>query len=134
MKNRIKIDMVTAMKEKNTVARDILRVLKGEIERNEQSSKGKVELSDSEVVKLTKKLIESVKESGEDNGEIAVLEQYVPKQMSFDNVAEEAASFIAREGLDSPREMGKVMAYFKQNFEGIYDGKELSQIVKELLK
>ena len=41
MKNRIKTDMVNAMKAKDVVTRDILRVLKGEIERNEQSSKGK---------------------------------------------------------------------------------------------
>ena len=133
MKNRVKSDMVTAMKSKNVVARDILRVLKGEIERNEQTSKGKVELTDLDVIKLVKKLIESVEESGEDNGEIAVLEVYLPKQMNSDDVIEEVASFIAREKLDSPREMGKVMSYFKQNFDGQYNGKELSGIVKELL-
>jgi uncharacterized protein YqeY len=128
MKTRVKKDMMTAMKEKNVVARDILRVLKGEIERNEQSKDGKVDLSDSEVIKIIKKLIEnSTPEEAE------VLETYVPKQMTTDEVSEQAASYITREGIDSPREMGKVMGYFKQNFEGLYDGRELSGIVKTLL-
>jgi uncharacterized protein YqeY len=133
MKDRIKKDMVTAMKAKDVVTRDILRVLKGEIERNEQSSKGKVELTDSDVVKLVKKLIESVAESGDDNGEIAVLEVYLPKQMTESNMIIEATLFVNENGLDSPRDMGKIMSHFKQKFEGTYDGKELSRIAKELL-
>ena len=129
MKNRVKKDMMTAMKEKNVVARDILRVLKGEIERNEQSSKGKVELSDSEVVKIIKKLIENSTPEESD-----VLEWYVPSQMDKGDMLIETTLFIEKNGLDSPRDMGKIMAHFKQNFEGTYDGKELSGIVKGLLK
>jgi uncharacterized protein YqeY len=47
MQTQIKNDMVQAMKDKNEVARDILRVLRGEIQRNEQSSKGKIELTEA---------------------------------------------------------------------------------------
>jgi len=133
MKDRVKKDMVKAMKAKDVIARDILRVLKGEIERNEQGSKGKVEVTDSDIVKMVKKLIDSINESGEDNGEIAILEAYLPSQLSSDEVTTFAKAFISVQGLDSPRDMGKVMGYFKQTFEGTYDGKELSGIVKGLL-
>jgi uncharacterized protein YqeY len=128
MKNRIKTDMVTAMKEKNIVARGILRVLKGEIERNEQSKDGKVELSDAEVVKIVKKLIEN---SPED--EAKILEVYLPQQMTTEQMTDVAGAYIATNGLNSPRDMGRLMGYFKQNFGGTYDGGELSKIVKQLL-
>jgi uncharacterized protein YqeY len=134
MKNRIKTDMVNAMKAKDVVTRDILRVLKGEIERNEQSSKGKIELTDSDVVKLVKKLIESIKESGDDNGEIAILETYLPKQLDADEIKVLVSKFVTEKGLTSPKEMGVVMGYFNSTFDGTYDGKLLSTIVREILK
>jgi len=133
MKDKVRKDMVKAMKAKDVIARDILRVLKGEIERNEQGSKGKVEVTDADIVKMVKKLIDSINESGEDNGEIAILEVYLPQQMSEGDMIIEVTVFIDNNGLDSPRDMGKIMGHFKQNFEGTYDGKELSGIVKELL-
>jgi len=133
MKNRIIQDMVSAMKVKNVIARDILRVLKGEIERNEQRNKVKVILSDSDVVTLVKKLIEGIELSGNDNGEIAILEVYVPKQMSEGDMIIEATVFIDNNGLDSLKGLGKIMGHFKQNFKGTYDGKKLSEIVKGLL-
>ena len=133
MNTQIKNDMVQAMKDKNVVARDILRVLRGEIQRNEQTSKGKVDLTEAAIVKIIKKLIESIEESGEDNGEIAILEAYLPQQMTELEVSEAATAFITANELNSPREMGRVMGHFKQNHEGTYDGKLLSGIVKQLL-
>ena len=127
MKDRISKDVVQAMKDKNTIARDILKVLKGEIERG-----GKV-TTDAEIVKKVKKLIDSIELSGNDNGEIAILEKYLPEQLSSEDIALFAKTFIKVQELSSPRDMGKVMGYFKQNFEGTYDGKVLSTIVKDLL-
>lgn len=129
MKNRIKQDMVTAMKVKNIAARDILRVLKGEIERNEQSSKGKVDLSDGEIISIIRKLVEN----SQDVNEIEVLEGYLPVQLDTKEVTAYAKAFISANDLTTPRDMGRVMGFFKQNHAGTYDGKELSGIVKELL-
>jgi len=127
MKNKIKKDMVQAMKDKNIVARDVLRVVLGEIERTD----------DADVTKIVKKLIESIKLSGAEladiHDEIIVLERYLPQQMTEAEITFLATSYIAKNELNSPREMGKVMGYFKQNFSGTYDGKVLSGIVKELL-
>jgi uncharacterized protein YqeY len=134
MKTQIKNDMVQAMKDKNVIARDVLRVLMGEIQRSEQTAKnGKVEVTDEAITSMVKKLIDSIKESGEDNGEIAILEVYLPQQMTELNITETVVEYMAMHKLDSPKEMGKVMGYFKQNFAGTYDGKLLSGIVKNLL-
>jgi len=129
MKNKIKSDMILAMRVKNVVARDILRVLIAEIQRKEQTKDGKVELSDAEIIKIIKKMIDTV-ETPEDK---VVLEGYMPKQMSEAEIYQIVVTHIASKGLTSPKDMGKVMSYFKQNFDGTYDGKILSGIVKELL-
>lgn len=130
MKNQIKKDIVSAMKRKDTVARDILKVLKGEIERQEDANNS---LSDAEIVKLVKKLIEGIKETNSDNGEVIILEEYLPTQMDKGQITIIVTEFIKVNNLSSPREMGMVMGYFKKNFEGTYDGKELSIITKNLL-
>tara|TARA_R110000851_G_scaffold47424_1_gene115048 strand:- start:25306 stop:25680 length:375 start_codon:yes stop_codon:yes gene_type:complete len=123
MKTQIKNDMVQAMKDKDIVARDVLRVVLGEIERTD----------DADVTKIVKKLIESIKLTGEDNGEIVILEEYLPKQMANEDILFIATSYIAEHQLESPREMGRVMGYFKKTYAGTYDGKVLSGIVKNLL-
>ena len=125
--------MVKAMKEKNVVARDILRVVKGEIEREKQTPKGKVELTQPDIVKIIKKLIDSIIESGEDKGEVAILSLYLPKQLTEVELKDFSETYIKKESLSSPKDMGRVMGYFKKTHQGTYDGKVLSLIVKSIL-
>lgn len=119
-------DIKTAMKEKNAQTRDILRVLKGELER-----KGK-ESTNVEVSNASKKLIEGILESNTDNGEVAVLSNYILQQLDENKVREIVEGLRISENL-TIKDMGKVMSHFKTNFEGQYDGKQLSTIVKETL-
>jgi len=124
--NSISEDLKTAMKEKNTVKLGILRVLKAEIQRSEQGANGKVQLSDADVIKLVKKLIESIKETTNNQDEITVLDVYLPKQLSEVEMREIVS-------LLSIKDMGAIMKHFKANYDGQYDGKILSSIVKESL-
>jgi uncharacterized protein YqeY len=133
LQSQISADLVTAMKAKDTITLKVLRVLKGEIQRGEQSSNGKIELSDADIVKLVKKSIDGIIETGGDQLEVAVLEKYMPKQMSFDDMYFQFSLLRSLQGYNSPKDMGKIMAYFNQNFAGQYDGKVLSQMVKDLL-
>tara|TARA_R110000851_G_scaffold11862_1_gene41238 strand:+ start:1392 stop:1775 length:384 start_codon:yes stop_codon:yes gene_type:complete len=126
MIEQIKNDMVTAMKEKNTIKRDILRVLRGELQRSFITK-------DADVVKTVKKMIQNIKENDVDETEIAILEAYLPVQMSNDDMVGHARGFIENKGLNSPKQMGMVMGHFKQTYDGTYDGKVLSGIVKSLL-
>ena len=133
LQSQISADLVTAMKAKDIITLKVLRVLKGEIQRGEQSSNGKIELSDADIVKLVKKSIDGIIETGGDQLEVAVLEKYMPKQMSFDDMYFQFSLLRSLQGYNSPKDMGKIMAYFNQNFAGQYDGKVLSQMVKDLL-
>jgi uncharacterized protein YqeY len=133
LQKQISADLVTAMKSKDTTTLNVLRVLKGEIQRAEQSSSGKIELSDADIVKLIKKSIDGINETGGDQSEVSVLEKYMPKQMSTNELDTQISIIMGLEGYNSPKDMGKIMAYFSQNFAGQYDGKLLSEMVKNQL-
>lgn len=124
--NLISEDLKTAMKEKNAIKLSLLRVLKAEIQRSEQTTNGKVELSDGDVVKIVKKLADGIKETTKNQDELNILEGYLPKQLSEDNMREIVS-------LLSVKDMGAIMKHFKLNYDGQYDGKILSNIVKESL-
>jgi uncharacterized protein YqeY len=130
---QISADLVAAMKTKDTLTLNVLRVLKGEIQRGEQSSNGKIELSDADIIKLVKKSIDGINETGGDQAEVAVLEKYMPKQMTKFEIELAVTSLILGNKYNSPKDMGKIMGHFNQNYSGQYDGKLLSEIVKNLL-
>jgi uncharacterized protein YqeY len=133
LQKQISADLITAMKTKDTTTLNTLRVLKGEIQRAEQSPNGKIELSDGDIVKLIKKSIDGINEIGGNQDEVLVLEKYMPKQMNLDDVISLVKILIDENNYNSPKDMGKIMAHFSQNFAGQYDGKLLSEIVKKEL-
>jgi uncharacterized protein YqeY len=108
---QIKKDMVQAMKDKDTVKRDILRVLKGEFQRDFITE-------DDAALKKIKKLVTNLKDSNGDQIEIDILEAYLPEQLSTEELTSKVKEF---------------MGHFSKNYTGLYDGKELSTIVKSLL-
>lgn len=129
LQTKISEDLKTAMKEKNAVKLSALRVLKSEVQRLEQSATGKVELTDSDIIKLAKKLIEGVKETTNNQEELAVFEGFLPKQLSEAEMRT-VVKVIKQSGASN---VGDYMKYFKQHHDGLYDGKTLSNIVKEVL-
>ena len=129
LKEKVSEELKIAMKEKNTVKLSILRVLKGEIERNSQGPNGKVDLTDGDIVKIVKKLVEGIKETTNNQDELDVLNSYLPKQMDefemrliINTIKQSGASNV-----------GDFMKYFKTYHDGHYDGKVLSNLVKEVL-
>lgn len=125
LKIQITEEIKIAMKAKNTIELSILRVLKSEIERNEQSTSGKIELNDIEIVKIVKKMIDGIKETTKDILQLEVLEKYIPQQLSECEIREKITSM-------SIKNMSEIMKYFKTFCDGKYDGKLLSNIAKEL--
>ena len=125
LKEKISDQLKTAMKTKDTARLSVLRVLKSEIERNEQSSKGKIELSDVDIPKVIKKMVAGVKETTKDPIELEVLEAYLPQQLSEDKIKEII-------DLLSVKDMSTIMKHFSANYTGQYDGKMLSDIVRKL--
>lgn len=133
LKLKISEDLKTAMKEKNTIRLSVLRVLKGEIERNEQSSKGKIELADIDIIKIIKKLADGVMETGGSQHELNMLECYMPKQMSEVEIKEAILTLKDELGVSDKSAMGKLIGGFNSKYPGMADGKLVSNIVKEML-
>ena len=91
LKERINADYMTAFKSKDTVAKNLLSVIKGEIQTLEKNS-GVTNLSDDDVVKILAKTRKSLEEtrskfpSDQVTTELYIVESYLPKQMSEDEI------------------------------------------------
>jgi uncharacterized protein len=90
-------------------------------------------------VKSRRETIEEAKKAGRDelasatNDEIAVLEAYLPRQLSDEELEELAQQVILEVGATSPAEMGKVMKAIMPRVQGLADGSKVSQFVRKLL-
>jgi uncharacterized protein YqeY len=133
LKEQISTDLITAMKNKNSTALKVLRVLKAEIEREEQSDSGKIELSDGQIIGMVKKFIDGVNQTTKDQSEIDVMIKYLPQQLLEAEIRTEVLKIKENNNLSGIKDMGKIMSHFKSNYEGRYDGKILSVIAKEVL-
>ena len=146
MEKRIQADMVAAMKAKETVKLASLRAIKAAIMLAKTAEGATGEVTDQEIVKIIQKLVKQRKESAQqytDAGrpelaenelaEAAVMEVYLPKQLSEAELEEELKKIIAEVGATTPQEMGKVMGVATKKLAGLADGRAISAAVKKLL-
>lgn len=137
--------MKVAMKAKDTVALESLRALKSAFLLENTSGSG-VALSEEEELKIVQKLVKQRKDSAaifsEQNREdlaepelaqAKVLEQFLPKQLSNEELKLAIGAIVAETGASSMRDMGKVMGIASAQLGGKADGKAISVVVKELL-
>ena len=138
--------MKVAMKEKNTLALQSLRAVKSAILIMQTESGAKEELTEADEVKLLQKLVKQRKDSAAifstqeredlatpELAEAAVIEQFLPTQMSEKEVAQLVDDVIAQTGASSMGDMGKVMGIVNGKVAGRADGKTISGIVKHRL-
>lgn len=143
--SKIKTNQLAARKEKSTQTVALLTTLIGEAEMVGKNA-GR-EVADSEVIAVVKKFIKNIDETIKALGnadprtevamaERATLEAYLPKQLDEAQlqcvVTEIINDLCSRSG--SPVQMGMVMGALKLGFEGQYDGKKASEIIKAALK
>jgi len=69
-----------------------------------------------------------------EKAELAILESYMPRQLSRDEIVAEAKKVIAEVGANKPQDMGKVMGKLTPMLRGKADGKEIAAVVTELLR
>ena len=146
LKDKLTADMKDAMKarEAGKLRLSVIRLVRGAI--RQQEIDGQKELSDEDVlgviskeVKQRRDSIEDFKKGGRDDlvaeaeAEIAVLMEYLPQQLSEDEVRSLVKEAIAASGATSPKDMGKVMKELMPKVKGRADGKLVNGIVKELL-
>lgn len=146
LEQKIMADLKTAMLAKDDAGLRSLRAIKAAIIIAKTSEGAKGEITEEEETKLLQKLVKSRKDSLEifqqqnrpelakkEEEEIAVIEKFLPKQMSVDEVKAEVTKIIAAVGASSPADMGKVMGVASKQLAGKADGKTISTLVKELL-
>ena len=139
-------DMKEAMKAKNDAALRGLRAIKAAIIIAKTSEGAGGELKEEDEVKLLQKLVKQRKDSLEiftkqnrpdlaqkEAEEIEVIEKFLPKQMSVDELRVAVAAIIDQVGATSPADMGKVMGAATKQLGGQTDGKAISAMVKEIL-
>lgn len=146
LEQKIMADLKTAMLAKDEAALRSLRAVKAAILLAKTSEGAGGELKEEDEVKLLQKLVKQRKDSLEifqqqnradlaqkEIEEIAVIEKFLPAQMSADEIKAELAKIIAATGASSPADMGKVMGVASKQLAGKADGKTISILVKELL-
>ena len=132
LKENINTDYITAFKAGDTVKKNVLSVLKGEIQTLEKNM-GVASLSDEDVIKILNKSVKSLKETlayFPDNEvtqfELAVIESYLPKQLTTEEIRE-IVKTLAEAGMSS---IGEFMRHFK---DMPADRQVVADTVKELL-
>jgi len=134
MKNQIKADIKTAMKQNFPIERDILRVFLSEIERAEQTSKGKVELSELQIQTLAKKISSNIKETSNDQIELEILSRYFPGELTQVELEDIIDAYIVENDIENMKGMGRIMGYLSSTYPNRYDGKLASQLIREVLQ
>lgn len=135
--------MKTAMREKNALALNTIRMLKSAI-KNAAIEKGgaSAELNDTETVAVIRKEVKKRQDSIEqfekagrqdladkEKEELAVLNGYLPQPLSAEEIAKLIDDAIAETGASSKKDMGQVMKLVQERSAGRADGKALSQAV-----
>ena len=126
LKEKINADFMSAMREKNVVVKNLLSVIKGEIQTIEKNTKVEA-LSDEEIVKILNKSVKSIKETADENMsiELGVLESYLPKMLSREEITDKIKQ-LKESGVDN---IGGIMKEFS-NLP--VDRKLVSDIFKEV--
>lgn len=139
-------DIKSAMLAKDKVRLEALRGIKKEFIEAKTAKGSDGELHDDVAMKILAKMVKQRKESAEiysgqnredlaqnELAEAAIIEEYLPKQLSDAELEAELRQIIAEVGASSPQEMGKVMGVASKRLAGRAEGRAISAKVKELL-
>ena len=139
LENTIQKDLVQAMKDHKEHTVSALRSVK-------TAPGGKKELEDGDIIKIIQKLVKQRKESMDiysqagrseladnEQQEMLVLMNYLPKMLTESEVEEIVANTIANLGATTMKDMGKVMGFINKTYSGQVDGSMVSRIVKSKL-
>ena len=145
LKEQLFADLKTAMKEKDTVRKDTVQLIRSGILQIEKDKK--IELDDEGVTEVIAKQLKSRRDalpeyekSGREeliaklNKEIEILLSYLPEQLSEEEIQTIVADAVAQTGASTMKDMGKVMALVTPQVKGRADNKIVGNLVKKMLQ
>jgi len=146
LEEKVMAQMKDAMKAKDEALLRGLRAIKAEIIKAKTDPGANGQISEDGEMKLLQKLVKSRKDSLEiytqqnrpdlaikESDEIAVIEKFLPQQLSEAELKEAVGKIIAEVGAAGPQDLGKVMGVASKQLAGKADGKAVAAVVKELL-
>jgi uncharacterized protein YqeY len=144
LKEKLNADLRQAMKGGDTLRRSVIRLVLAAVKNAEIAKRGTLE--DGDILGIIAKDIRQHQESIEafkqgnrqdlvtkEEAELAVLNEYLPKQLTRDEIIAEARLTIEEVGAQGPGDKGKVMPKIIAKLKGRADGREINEVVTELL-
>lgn len=145
LKETLLEDLKSAMKEKDTVTKNTIQMARAAILQVEKDKQ--ITLEDADILTILAKEVKKRKDSLADyekggredlveqiKKEIQVLEKYLPKPLSREELEKEIKQIVQEQNATSMKDMGKVMKVAKEKIGTRADGKEINEIVKSLLQ
>ena len=145
LKQKLQEDLKSSMKNKDNTKKSVVTLIRASIKQFEVDNR--VELDDSQVIDIIAKLLKQTKDSlnefkkaGREDlatqaeAEIEVLKEYLPQQLSEEELNEIVKATISEVGATSMKDMGKIMAAIKPKTKGRADGKLINELVKNNLQ
>lgn len=139
-------DIIAAMKAKDKVRLEALRNIKKYFIEAKTAPGANDELTDDAALKILAKLAKQGKDTAalyrekgredlaaEESAQVAIIEEYLPKQLTEDELKAVVSDIIAQTGATSMKDMGKVMGVASKQLAGKAEGRAISDMVKKLL-
>ncbi|MBD8387326.1 GatB/YqeY domain-containing protein [Dysgonomonas sp. BGC7] len=144
--DKVSEDIKDAMRAKDKIKLEALRGMKKEFIEAKTAKGASEELSDEAAIQILQKMAKQRRDSAEiynkqnredlaenELAELSVIEAYLPKQLTQEELDVKIAEIIAQVGASSPADMGKVMGVASKALAGLAAGKAISETVKKLL-
>ncbi len=145
LRDRLRDDLKDAMRARDAVRRDTIRLVEAAIKNAEIEKRGS-ELSEQDIQAILQRQVKQRQDSIEqyeqanrsdladaERAEIAVIEAYLPQQMSRDEIEAAARAAIEQLGASGPGDRGKVMGRLMAELRGKADGAQVNAVVSDLL-
>ena len=145
LKEKLLEDLKECMKTKNTTRKNVIQMVRAAILQVEKDKQ--ISLDDNQIIDIIAKESKKRKDSLSDyeksgredlineiKEEIEILAEYLPKQLSVEEIEEIVKQVISEENATSMKDMGKVMKASKERIGAASDGKTINEIVKKLLQ
>ena len=145
LKQKLQEDLKSSMKNKDAIKKSVITLIRSSIKQYEVDNR--VELQDDEIVDLIAKQLKQTRDSREEfakagrddlvskaEAEIEVLQEYLPQQLSEEELNEIVISTISEVGATSMKDMKKIMTSIMPKVKGRADGKLINELVKKNLQ